>query len=141
MTLSTKSFFFIFLLFLGTTILYAQGNTGRITGVVTDSTTGSPLFGANVWLRGTGWGAASDLHGTYLMNLVPEGTYTLVVRYIGYKEKVMSIHVTGGKTLGLNISLPPEYVQGQEVVVTAQARGQQAAINQQLTSNTIINVV
>ena len=46
-----------------------------------------------------------------------------------------------GRTLELNISLPSEVIEGKPVVVTAQATGQRGAINQQLTSNTIINVV
>jgi hypothetical protein len=35
----------------------------------------------------------------------------------------------------------PQIIQGEEVVITAQMRGQLAAINQQITSNTIVNVV
>ncbi len=139
----SKRYFFLIicLIFFGTSLSFAQETNGQIRGVVTDSTTHDPLFGANIWLKGTGLGAASDLHGNYQIVQVPEGTYTLVVRYIGYKGKELSIRVTGGRTLELNLSLSAEAVQGQEVTVTAQAQGQRAAINQQLTSNTIVNVV
>ena len=35
------------------------GADGRIEGTVTDSTTGEPLFGANIFLEGTSIGAAT----------------------------------------------------------------------------------
>jgi len=41
----------------------------------------------------------------------------------------------------LNFALLSEAIEGEEVVVTAQARGQHEAVNQQLQSNTIMNVV
>ena len=141
MKFSTKSFFFIFLLLLSTTVSFAQGKSGQIMGVVKDSTTGSALFGANVWLKGTGLGSATSIEGQYKISSVPAGSYTLVVRYIGYKEKEVKITVVEGKTTEVNFNIVGEAVEGQTVVVTAQAKGQRSAINQQLTSNTIINVV
>ncbi len=122
---------------------YSQSGTGsgQIRGVVTDTTTGKPLFGANVWLKGTSLGAATDMSGSYVIPEVPSSSYTLIVRYIGYKEKTIPLQVTPGKTLEINVALASVAIEGKTVTVTAQASGQRAAINQQLTSNTIINVV
>ena len=71
----------------------------------------------------------------------PQDRTQLSVRYIGYKGKEISIEVTPGAMLQYNFLLVSQAVQGQEVVVTAQAQGQKDAINQQLASNTISNVV
>ena len=131
----------ISILLISTTFLQAQEGKGQIQGTVKDSTTGDLLYGANVWLKGLSLGAATDLEGKYRINSVPAGSYTMVIRYIGYKQKEIPITVTGGRTLELNIDLPSEVIEGKPVVVTAQAVGQRGAINQQLTSNTIINVV
>ena len=120
---------------------FAQDNSGNIQGVVKDSTTGDLLYGANVWLEGQSLGAATDMQGKYRIVNIPSGSYTLVIRYIGYKQKEVKVNVVGGRTLELNIDLPSEVIEGKPVVVTAQAVGQRAAINRQLTSNTIINVV
>jgi len=113
---------------------------GTLSGAVVDSVTNDALVGANVQLRGTGLGAASDLEGNYRITNVPAGAYTVRISYIGYKAKEMKVNVTN-KEITLNAHLIPDVVQGAEFVVTAQMRGQVAAINQQLTSNTIVNVV
>ena len=136
-----RRFLLIFsILLIGSTFLCAQ-QKGQIQGVVSDSTTGDVLYGANVWLQGTSLGAASNMDGKYKITGIPAGSYTMVIRYIGYKQKEMTVTVTGSRTLELNIELPSEVIEGKPVVVTAQAVGQREAINQQLTSNTIINVV
>ena len=129
-----------FPLFLSSVIL-AQDGVGQIQGSVTDSTTGGYLFGANVFLEGTSLGAATDASGKYQIARVPAGSYNIVVRYIGYKTKKIAINIVGGRTLELDVTLPSEVVEGTPVVVTAQAMGQRGAINQQITSNTITNVV
>jgi TonB-dependent receptor len=137
-----QRYFFLIISFLLITIScsFAQGKSGQIQGVITDSTTGDVLFGANIILKGTSLGAATDINGHYKILDVPSGNYTLVIRYIGYKSKEASITING-TSLEFNASLLSEAVQGETVVVTAQALGQKGAINQQLTSNTIINVV
>ena len=137
----TKSLFFLVALLLGTSSVFAQQESGQIHGVVKDIATGDLLIGANVFLKGTGLGAATDLKGAYVIHSVPPGPYTLVVRYIGYKGQEIAIDVKPGANLERNLSLTVQAVEGAEFVVSGQARGQQEAINQQLTANTIINVV
>jgi len=141
MVISRKIFLFLSFLLLASSLITAQSSTGQIQGTVTDSTTNSPLFGANVWLKGTSLGAATDMEGKYKITQVPVGTYTLVTRYIGYEQKETTINVSAGKTLQLDVTISAEVIKGEEVSVTAQAVGQRGAINQQLTSNTIVNVV
>lgn len=118
--------------------LYAQGT---LKGVVTDSLSAKPLIGANVFLLGTSLGSAANIEGEYSIHPIPEGTYTLKVSYIGYKAKEVSVSITANKVLDLNVSLALDVVMGEEVVVTGQMMGQISAINQQRTSNTIMNVV
>ncbi|MGD0591244.1 MAG: TonB-dependent receptor [Bacteroidota bacterium] len=141
MFLSTRSFLLITLLLFATPILSAQQGSGQIKGTITDATTGEALIGANVTIKSTSLGAPSDVDGKYIINAIPSGSYTVKVSYIGYRSKEMTIEVKEGSTHKLNFSLVSQTLEGEEVIVTAQARGQKAAINQQLTSNTIINVV
>jgi TonB-dependent receptor len=120
---------------------FAQSGYGKIQGTVTDTTTGNILFGANLWLEGTSLGAASDIDGEYLIIGVPVGSYKLIVRYIGYEQKEIFIQVQANRILQLDISLVTQVIEGEEITVTGQAQGQMEAINLQLTSNTIKNVV
>jgi len=117
------------------------GATGRIEGKVTDASTGEPLIGVNVRLEGTSLGAATDLDGKYLIPNVPAGSYTLKASYVGCKAVTIEIQVKEDEQLEENIKLEAVGVTVKEVVVTAQASGQNAAINQQLSSQNIENVV
>jgi TonB-dependent receptor len=100
-----------------------------------------PLPGANVFLEGTSVGAATTNEGKYIIRQIAPGNYNLLVKYIGYKEQKIPITVQSGKTLEVNVKLEYVTIESGEVTVTAQAMGQTEAINQQLSSNTITNVV
>ncbi len=128
---------FIVLLFLPS-LLLAQGS---IHGSVTDSTTHDVLVGANVHLVGTAFGGVTDLEGKYKVTNIPAGTYRLRVSYVGYKSRERGLTIHEGESITFNANLPADVIEGSEVVVTGQARGQVAAINQQLNSSTIVNVI
>lgn len=130
------------------------GEAGRITsrvddkaaavtveGTVQDAETGSPLPSANVVIVGTGLGAPTDMNGKYIIRNVPEGSYILRASYVGYKSAEVSLEVKEGQNVTQDFRLEPVVLQGEVVVVTAQARGQKEAINEQLASNQIVNVV
>ncbi len=114
---------------------------GIIKGVVVDSVDKKPLLGANVMLLGTALGAATDLKGSYTIAKVPPGRHSLRVTYIGYKSKTIAVETRDGQIVQVPIALQLDAIEGGTVVVTAQALGQAGAINRQLTSRTITNVV
>src|SRR5690606_31115395 len=99
------------------------------------------LPGANVIIDGTALGAATDLEGTYRIAGIPEGEHTVVVSFLGYQVRRVPISLTRGQTMTLHVALSPAVVEGVEIVVEGQVEGQAAAINQQITSNTIVNVI
>jgi len=132
---STLISVFIFI----TNSLFAQ--TGTISGIVTDSLTGNGLPGANILIQGTSRGTATDLNGFFVLKVSP-GVYNLVISYIGYEtKKIENLKVEATKKINLDIKLNPAQIEGEEVVITAQAMGQIKAINQQLSSNTIRSIV
>lgn len=135
--LFTKELIFLILLLL-TTNIFGQG---AIQGVVTDSLSDDPLVGANIYLVGTGFGAAVNIEGQYSLTRIPFGNYTVKFSYIGYKAREFTININSNTTIELDVQLVPDVIEGEEVIISAQALGQAAAINQQLNSNTIINVV
>jgi TonB-dependent receptor len=113
----------------------------NIEGIVKDSQTGDPLPGANVVLAGTSLGASADINGKYTIRNVPPGTYTVSVTYVGYRSVSVTLLISEGATVKQDFKLVAVSIEGETVVVTAQASGQNAAINQQLASNQITNVV
>jgi TonB-dependent receptor len=115
--------------------------SGIIQGVVRDSQTGDGLPGANVTIVKSSLGSSTDVDGRYTIRDVAPGTYTLRATYVGYKEKEVTVQVKEGQTVKQDFKLLAVGVEGEEVVVTAQAAGQKAAINQQITSMPIVNIV
>ncbi|HNW60412.1 MAG TPA: TonB-dependent receptor [bacterium] len=125
-------------LFASLSTLLAQGT---ITGVVADSAKVDPLIGANVYLVGTALGSVTDIEGKYRIVGVPVGEYTLRISYIGYRTKNLRVQLAEGQTLQRNVRLVSDVAKGISVDVTAQAIGQVAAINQQISAKTIVNVI
>jgi TonB-dependent receptor len=114
---------------------------GTIQGTVRDASTGEPLPGANVILVGTSLGAAADADGKFIILRVSPGTYTLRVTFIGYRPVEVTVTVQPGQKVVKDVALQFMSLKGKEVIITAQAEGQVKAINQQLTSTSIVNVV
>jgi TonB-dependent receptor len=114
---------------------------GIIFGKVTDAATGEALGFASVAIVSLNLGASTELDGAYRLVNVPDGTHTLTVSYVGYQEQKIEVTIADGQEYELNVSLAPEGVALQAVQITAQAFGQMAAVNQQINSNTIVNVI
>ncbi len=131
---------FVLLLLVG---IYGQSyaQNGDVYGKVQDASDGSPLPGANILLKGTTRGTISDVNGNFSFNQLAAGEVELIFRYIGYQQQTITVSVKSGGRANLNVEMQPEAIEGKEVVITAQLRGQNAAINQQLNSNSIVNVV
>ena len=115
--------------------------TGVVLGRVTDAENGETLPGANVVIKGTHVGATTDYDGNYRITNAPIGQQSLVFSFIGYAEKELPVAVNPGSAVEINATLQISAILGEELVVTAQLQGQAAAINQQISSNTIVNVV
>ena len=83
-----------FLILLLSIFVSTYAIAGSIAGKVVDKQTGKPLVGANVYLKGTTIGAATDENGMYYIK-VDDGTYTLVANYVGYADQAVRIKVKG----------------------------------------------
>lgn len=81
-----------------------------ITGVVTDAKTGDPLPGVSILVKGTNVGAETDFDGIFKLK-ASQGS-TLVIRYLGYKQK--EVTVTG---TSLTIALEESAETLDEIVV------------------------
>jgi TonB-linked SusC/RagA family outer membrane protein len=97
----------------------AFAQLGTVKGMITDAQTGEAMVGANVFLEKTSYGAASDNKGVYTIQNVLQGSYTLVVSYIGYEQFRQPVSVQGDKTTILDIKLKSSAVTLSGVVVTA----------------------
>ena len=129
-------------LIIGIGTIYSQeAATGSIRGKVTGSDTKSPLPYATVMVVGTNNGAATDINGNYIIRNIEPGKREIRVSYVGYTTKTIEVNIKSKRVTELNIVLEITAVEGKAVVVTAQRVGQQQAINEQVNSSVIKNVV
>ena len=112
-------FIFLILLLLPTTA-WAQA-TGSLAGQVVEARTGEPMPGVNIIITELNRGAASDLDGNYTIPGLPPGTYDIVSRFIGFKDRNLTVTISAGQETTLNFQLEEDLLQLDEVVVTGQA--------------------
>lgn len=99
-----------------------MAKAGVVKGIIADKQTNEPLTGATVTAEGTTTGAVADLDGNYLLTL-PEGTYTLLVKYIGYKDiSQANVRVPASGEITLHFDMETDAQTLGEVSVTAVAR-------------------
>ena len=135
------SIIFVLIMIFTANILNAQ-TSGSIVGKVTDAKTGKNLMGANVLLKGTYYGAATDRWGNYRISNVPFGKYTLVVMYIGYEKYTTEVKVSLTEPLVKHdVAMKVSVVELQALSVEGLREGQMKALSQQRTAHTIKNVV
>jgi iron complex outermembrane receptor protein len=113
------SFIVIFIVTIGSVV--AQN---AIIGKIVDAEE-RPLEAANVYLRGTIMGAASDNEGQFRIENVPTGDFVLTVSMIGYQLKEVKVSIENMEVDLGTIRLESSALQSQPIIVTA-ARHQQS---------------
>ena len=120
-----KKYLLSFFSILFTLILFSQiqvyaGVTGKIAGKVTDTQTGEELIGINVLIEGTTTGAATGIDGTYIINNIEPGVYTLIFSGVGYQKKVVTnVRVASDFTTTIDIQLSTEAIGLETIIVEA----------------------
>ena len=118
---------------------YSQ--SGNIQGTLTDEN-GISIPGATILIETLNKGAISNFNGKYTLVDVPEGNYTVLVKYLGYSDVSESVQVTANTTTTLNINLNSENTELETVVLTGYGIGSQArALNAQKNKQNITNIV
>lgn len=98
--------------------LYAQQENVRVQGVITDER-GEGLPGVTILVEGTSLGAITNIDGSFELSVssVDQPEITIVISYIGYITVRETVDVASD-TASLNVSLDPDLLSLEEVVVT-----------------------
>jgi TonB-dependent starch-binding outer membrane protein SusC len=84
----------------------------KVTGTITDLSTGEPIPGVNIQVEGSTAGAITDIDGKYSLSL-DKNDATLIISYIGYLTENIAVN---GRTI-IDMSLSPDIKALEEVVV------------------------
>ena len=113
---------------------------GTIRGFVYDEKSQEPIIFTNVYLKGTGYGAVTDVNGFYSIAKVPAGTYTLTVSFLGYDTLYQDITISKGQILTRKLFLKKSSVKLREVNISAAAQEARTEVKvsvQKITPNEI----
>ncbi|WP_316929226.1 carboxypeptidase-like regulatory domain-containing protein [Nitritalea halalkaliphila] len=91
-----------------------QKEDRTITGMVTEES-GEPILGASILVKGTMIGTVTDLDGSFSLQVPEEGELTLVVSFIGFKNREVKL----GNQSRVEVVLASADINLGEVVVTA----------------------
>ncbi|MDO6710365.1 TonB-dependent receptor [Aliiglaciecola sp. 2_MG-2023] len=119
----------------------ALADEGGIQGLLTDKSQTSYIQGAEVNIKELGQSTVSKRDGSFRFANLPEGNYTLVVKYLGTPTIEVPVIISGGKILQQDISLAAPAKELENVIVYGQRAGQASAINLQRVADSIKSIV
>lgn len=105
----------------GSTLLSAStpnAPSSKLSGFIRDKNTGRPIPDANIMIEGTSYGVASQDGGFYFFQNLPDGTYNITVRVVGYENGLQNALEVQGKT-SLDFYLQSKPIQVDPILVTA----------------------
>jgi hypothetical protein len=111
-------FLFVFCLSLTQVSLKAQEATVR--GFLYEEESGEPAIFANVVLKGTNFGASTDVNGYFLISKIPPGDYTLMVTYLGFDTISELISLSKGALLNKKLFVKKGSFNLETVTVSAE---------------------
>lgn len=129
---------FIFVCIFAVAVFSQQ--TGGVTGRVKDQLTSNPMPGVSVRLESSALSAETDRSGAFQLLRVPPGEQKLIISYLGFQEKAVTVTVKAGEIANLDVTLEAgiqETVNVSDPILQGQAR----ALNQQKESINIQNIV
>lgn len=99
-----KKFLHVLSLCLGlivVSVAAALAQTGSVKGTILDDETGEAIVGANILIKGTTNGVITDADGKFALENVPAGSLVLVISFIGYDNRELSVDVSDGRAAQL----------------------------------------
>ncbi|REJ81301.1 MAG: TonB-dependent receptor [Bacteroidetes bacterium] len=99
----------------------AHAQTADIRGFVYEAENSEPSIYTSVYLKGTTYGAQTNLDGYFAITKVPPGTYTLLITSIGYDSIQQEISLKAGDLITKKFFLQKSSVLIREVLVSAES--------------------
>ena len=94
---------------------------GSISGKVVGADSKSAIARASVFLNNSSFGTISKDNGTFALNNLRPGQYTLVITAIGYDDYTKTLLV-GSETINVDVELSPRSIQLREVTISTSTK-------------------
>lgn len=103
----------------GSIFAQAPQTAANISGTITNASNGNSVPFINIVIKGSNTGTASNMDGSFELNNLDEGSYTLVITGVGYESQEVRVKVTPNTTIALEIQLNEKATGLNGVVVSA----------------------
>lgn len=99
----------------------AWAQTASITGKVVTKASKTPIPQASVFLSNSSFGTSTAGDGSFQLNRLRPGQYTLVVTSLGFEDYTKKIQVDDAP-VNINVELEPKVIQLREVTISTTAK-------------------
>jgi len=112
--------------FIGITLIFmflGQGlfaQHGTVRGFIYEEETGEPAMFCNVILKGSSYGASTDINGYFVISKVKPANYTLLITYLGFDTITNQIKIISDDIISQNYFLKKSSVELQTITISAQ---------------------
>src|SRR3989339_1583301 len=129
-----KTILILITTFISFTQVYSQ--SGIIRGFVYEKSSGEPVIFTSVYLKGTNFGAATDVNGFFSISQIPNGNYTLMITFVGYDTLREPVTITSNQIITKKLYLTESSMKLDEFIVSAERQEMQKAIHASITKVT-----
>ena len=116
--------------------VYASAQTGSVRGFVYDKQSGEPVLFSPVFLKGTTFGATTDVNGFYSITRVPVGTYTLMVAAIEYDTVTAQIEIKANDVIAKQMFVTKSVINLKGVDISAEREARKTEVQTSVTKIT-----
>lgn len=95
-------------------------DTGRVVGRIVDRETEAPLIAAQIRLESSDIGTFTRDDGTYFIEAVPTGTWTLTTEYLGYENGTRKLQVPPGGSVRVDFALTSSMIDSPALMVVVE---------------------
>jgi len=124
----------LFLLLIIPVTLFAQ--TGTIRGFLYDKQSGEPVLFTPVFLKGTQYGATTDVNGFYTITRIPQGSYILTVSSVGFDSLNVPVEVKADQVITKQLFVNKAIVNLKTVEVSASKEEKRVEVRASVTKIT-----
>lgn len=97
--------------------LFAQSNSGKISGTVVDGQTQLPIENVNIYIANSLIGTSTNSNGVFNLSRIPVGRYTLIFSHVSYLNYSEKIEILENRNINLDILLEPKPIEFPEIDV------------------------
>lgn len=129
----------LFLLSLFTQIVFGQSY--KISGKITDKSSGEELIGAAIFVLGTNNGTITDFEGNFELSNIEFGSKKIVCQYISYQSDTIEVNLNHDLTLNFELISDSYTISAVDLITKVDRKDESYVVNVQRKAVGMINTL